>query len=295
MPTTAYLSSEGGYADDMESIENQMIIARREKKLVKTIKDVLKALSNCKYYGTCDKCPYSDDELPTCVLEMKNDAIHAINGLLEENQSLHEALDIYGGDEGITAVYEERDRLADENRALRTELTVNSGDYWRNICKMNAKQEAKGLEKYGEPLEENTTLTTVQRIEHAQEEAIDLLKYLEHLKQVVDSDGITANDYQRACLRTATSDKSEWLENAIYGIIGEAGEIVDLVKKHKWQGHELDREALILECGDLAWYQSLLMSAIDCTLGEAYKKNIEKLKQRYPEGFSKDRSINRKE
>ena len=54
-------------------------------------------------------------------------------------------------------------------------LGNNESCYWDNICALNARQEAKGLEKYGEPLEENTTLTTTQRIEHAQEEAIDLL------------------------------------------------------------------------------------------------------------------------
>lgn len=259
---------------------------------MKTIEEVMKALRQCTN-ESCDECPYSDIKGEYCITTMKNDAIRTINRLLVENESLHEALDTYGGDEGISEVFEERDRLTDENRALKAELRVNLGNpYWVNICKMNARQESKGMEKYGEPLEENTTLTTTQRIEHLQEELIDALKYCEHLK-VVSNDGITANDYQRACLRTATSDKSEWLENAIYGIIGEAGEIVDLVKKHKWQGHELDREALILECGDLAWYQSLLMSAIDCTLGEAYKKNIEKLKKRYPEGFSKERSVNR--
>lgn len=249
---------------------------------MKTIEEVLEALRDCTNQ-TCKECPYFGttdmDKLTSCMDHMRNDAIRTINRLLVENQSLHEALDA----------------TTDENRAMKAELKVNLGNsYWMNICKMNARQESKGMEKYGEPLEENTTLTTTQRIEHAQEEAIDLLKYLEHLKQVAD-DGITANDYQRACLRTATSDKSEWLENAIYGIIGEAGEIVDLVKKHKWQGHELDREALIFESGDCAWYLSLLMSAVDCTLGEMYEKNIEKLKQRYPEGFSKDRSINRKE
>lgn len=266
---------------------------------MKTTEEVLEALRNC-VNQTCDGCSYFKsadmDEFVGCVDYMKNDAIRIINRLLIENKSMHEALDVYGGDEGITAVYEERDRLADENRALRTELKVNLGNgYWMNICKMNARQETKGLEKYGEPLEENTTLTTVQRIEHAQEEAIDLLKYLEHLKQVIDADGITANDYQRACLRTATSDKSEWLENAIYGIIGEAGEIVDLVKKHKWQGHELETHEVALELGDLLWYCSLLASAINHELGTVMQMNEEKLRERYPEGFSKDRSINRKE
>lgn len=60
----------------------------------------------------------------------------------------------------------------------------NAGDYWRNICGINARQEAKGIAKYGQTLEANTTLSTVQRIEHAQEGLIDALKYLEHLKAV---------------------------------------------------------------------------------------------------------------
>lgn len=266
---------------------------------MKTIEEVLKALRECTNQS-CTSCPYFGTtdmgELITCTDNMRNDAVRAINRLSIENKSLHETIDMYGGEEGIKAVYEERDRLADENRAMKAELKVNLGNqYWMNICKMNARQEAKGLEKYGEPLEENTTLTTVQRIEHAQEEAIDLLKYLEHLKKVIDSDGITANDYQRACLRTATSDKSEWLENAIYGIIGEAGEIVDLVKKYKWQGHELDKREVALELGDLFWYGSLLASAIDYELGTVMQMNEEKLKERFPDGFSKERSINRKE
>ena len=84
-------------------------------------------------------------------------------------------------------------------------------------------------------------------------------------------------------------------EHSIYGIIGEAGEIVDLVKKHKWQGHELDVHEVALELGDLFWYGSLLASAIGYELGTVMQMNEEKLRERYPEGFSKDRSINRKE
>lgn len=250
---------------------------------MKTIKEVLNGLKCCEKL-LCNSCPYDGDE--NCKSTLIVEARQAIKNVIFDNERKSES---------VIELIKELNEAHDANRAMKAELKVNLGNpYWVNICKMNARQESKGMEKYGEPLEENTTLTTTQRIEHLQEELIDALKYCEHLK-AVSNDGITANDYQRACLRTATSDKSEWLENAIYGIIGEAGEIVDLVKKHKWQGHELDREALILECGDLAWYQSLLMSAIDCTLGEAYKKNIEKLKQRYPAGFSKDRSINRKE
>lgn len=61
MLTTAYLSSKDGYADDVESIENQMIIARKEKELVKTIEEVLDGLKCCERL-TCNSCPYDGDE-----------------------------------------------------------------------------------------------------------------------------------------------------------------------------------------------------------------------------------------
>lgn len=250
---------------------------------MKTIEEVLDGLKCCEKL-LCNSCPYDGDE--NCKSTLIVEARQAIKNIIFDNERKSES---------VVELLKELNEAYDANRAMKAELKVNLGNpYWMNICKINARQEAKGMEKYGEPLEENTTLTTTQRIEHAQEETIDLLKYLEHLKQVGD-DGITANDYQRACLRTATSDKSEWLENAIYGIIGESGEIVDLVKKHKWQGHELDKHEVALELGDLFWYGSLLASAIDYELGTVMQMNEEKLRERYPEGFSKDRSINREE
>lgn len=166
--------------------------------------------------------------------------------------------------------------------------------YWENICKLNARQEIKGKNKYGVPLEENTTLTRKQRIEHLEEELIDGLKYCEHLK-AIDDDGITANDYQRAAMRTAGDDKDSYLLNGVMGLCGEAGEVIDLVKKHLHQGHDLDKEALILECGDCAWYLALIMSAIDYKMGDMLVKNIRKLEERYPAGFDKARSIHREE
>ena len=267
---------------------------------MKTIEEVLEALRDCTNQ-TCKECPYFGKmdigELTSCMDYMRNDAIRTINRLLVENKSLHEALDVYGGEEGVTAVYEERDRLADENRALRTELKVNLGNgYWMNICKMNARQETKGLEKYGEPLEENTTLTTVQRIEHLQEELIDALKYCEHLK-AVSNDGITANDYQRAAMRTDNKDQTEEerMLDALFGLCGEAGEVMDAYKKYRFQGHESYKDGMIIEASDCLWYLAKLADVLGVTLGEVMERNIEKLKKRFPEGFSKDRSINRKE
>ena len=164
--------------------------------------------------------------------------------------------------------------------------------YWDKITKLNERQEKKGYEKYGVSLEENTTLTTEQRIEHLEEELIDGLKYCEHLKMTLAKDGITANDYQRAALRTAPD--GDRLLQGVVGLGGEAGEILNLYEKHKCQGHELDKEKMAKECGDLLWYAALLATSLDYTLSEIMEMNIEKLKKRFPDGFDKARSINRK-
>lgn len=166
--------------------------------------------------------------------------------------------------------------------------------YWNNITAINDRQESKGRAKYGENLEDNVTLTTTQRIEHAEEEAIDLLKYLEHLKQV-SNDGITANDYQRAALRTANGDKCRRLLNGALGLCGESGEVADLVKKHEFQGHDLDKKRIAEELGDVAWYLAVVAYAIGYNLGDIFQGNVDKLKKRYPDGFDKSRSINRED
>ena len=59
------------------------------------------------------------------------------------------------------------------------------------------------------------------------------------------------------------------------------------------QGHALDRERLAKELGDIAWYLAEAATALDLSLEEILKANIEKLKKRYPEGFDETRSIDR--
>lgn len=164
--------------------------------------------------------------------------------------------------------------------------------YAENVCAMIFKQMNKGVSKYGVLLEDNTTLSGEQRIEHLEEELIDGLMYCQHLKNSM-RDNLTANDYQRMALRTAGEDKTKYLDNAIMGLCGEVGECADIVKKHHFQGHELDREKLIDELSDVCWYVALLATALDTSLEDVMKHNVEKLMKRYPEGFDKSRSINR--
>ena len=105
------------------------------------------------------------------------------------------------------------------------------------------------------------------------------------------------SEYQALALRTMNPDisKKDMLINSMMGLCGESGEAIDIVKKHLFHGHALDREKLIKELGDIAWYLAEAAQALDIPLEEVLEKNIEKLKKRYPEGFDRERSIHREE
>ena len=89
--------------------------------------------------------------------------------------------------------------------------------------------------------------------------------------------------------------REQILINSAMGLCGEAGEFIDSIKKWYAHGHELDREHLIKELGDVAWYLAEAAEALDITLEEVLEKNIDKLRKRYPEGFSEEGSKNRKD
>ena len=107
---------------------------------------------------------------------------------------------------------------------------------------------------------------------------------------------MTINEYQYAALRTAQTDKltaNELLLNSALGLCGESGEVADLVKKHRFQGHDIDIDHIAKELGDVAWYLAVGAYAIGLDLESIFRMNIEKLKARYPDGFSTDRSLHR--
>ena len=107
---------------------------------------------------------------------------------------------------------------------------------------------------------------------------------------------MTIHEYQKLAMTTLNPELSQKdvLINGVMGLCGESGEAIDIVKKHLHQGHELDREKLIKELGDIAWYLAETATALDVSLEEVLERNIEKLRSRYPEGFSTERSVNRK-
>ena len=94
---------------------------------------------------------------------------------------------------------------------------------------------------------------------------------------------------------TLNLTKKDVLINGVMGLCGESGEAIDIVKKHLAQGHELDKEELAKELGDVAWYLAETATAIGYDLEDIFQMNIDKLKKRYPEGFSVEKSVNRDE
>ncbi len=108
---------------------------------------------------------------------------------------------------------------------------------------------------------------------------------------------MTINEYQKLAMVTLNPelDKKDVLINGVMGLCGESGEAIDIVKKHLAQGHELDKEKLAKELGDVAWYLAETATAIGYDLEDIFQMNIDKLKKRYPEGFSVEKSVNRNE
>lgn len=103
------------------------------------------------------------------------------------------------------------------------------------------------------------------------------------------------NDYQQAALRTAPGDlpPERLLLNGLMGLNGEAGEAIDILKKHLFQGHELDTAHMAKELGDVAWYLAVSANAIGYDLETIMQMNVDKLKARYPVGFDAEHSLHR--
>ena len=105
------------------------------------------------------------------------------------------------------------------------------------------------------------------------------------------------NEYQKLAMRNLNPalNNDEVLLNGVMGLCGESGEVIDILKKHLSQGHELNKEKMAEELGDVAWYLAETAYALGYDLEEILQMNIEKLQKRYPDGFRVEDSLNRKD
>lgn len=107
---------------------------------------------------------------------------------------------------------------------------------------------------------------------------------------------MTINEYQKLAMRTNDGmcdnrlhekENIGELINGALGLTGEAGEVADIIKKHVFHGHDLDKDEIIKELGDVCWYVALLSYAIDVPLEDILQKNIDKLRNDTRKVFQK--------
>lgn len=108
---------------------------------------------------------------------------------------------------------------------------------------------------------------------------------------------MNANEYQKLAQRTSNKElpSGHHVLNGALGLCGEAGEVADSVKKAYMQGHHIDCAHIAEELGDVLWYIAETATAIGYDMETIMQMNIAKLRKRYPDGFSAERSINREE
>lgn len=93
---------------------------------------------------------------------------------------------------------------------------------------------------------------------------------------------------------TMTPSKADIMHMTM-GICGEAGELLDAVKKHVIYGKDLDFKNLREELGDIEFYLQGIRNAMNISREEIIVENIKKLSKRYRQGYSDQAAISRED
>lgn len=105
---------------------------------------------------------------------------------------------------------------------------------------------------------------------------------------------MTGIEYQEKAMRTCNVKEQEraLLNHAVFGLTSEAGEVAGILQK-EYQGHPFNPEHMKKELGDCLWMIAEACVALGCTMDDIMQLNIDKLRARYPDGFSAEKSMNR--
>lgn len=125
---------------------------------------------------------------------------------------------------------------------------------------------------------------------------------------------MNAKTYQKSALRTngpdytaaakraagvevvlgdAETPKKLDLLHASMGLVTEAGEFQDMLKKHIFYGKPFDEVNLKEEIGDILWYCAIALEALGTDFESVMQTNINKLKARYPNKFTEENALER--
>jgi len=113
---------------------------------------------------------------------------------------------------------------------------------------------------------------------------------------------VNLNDYQKEARKTAVfPSKSDTIYYVTLGLVGEAGEVAEKVKKlirneeissFNDMNDEQKRE-LMKELGDVLWYMANFAEEAGCSLEEVAQLNLSKLQDRQRRGVLKSAGDNR--
>jgi NTP pyrophosphatase (non-canonical NTP hydrolase) len=99
---------------------------------------------------------------------------------------------------------------------------------------------------------------------------------------------VELSDYQRLSRRTAQYPREAWLSYPALGLVGEAGEVAEHIKRvirdDAGRVSAPRRAALAKELGDVLWYLAGLASELGLDLDEIADSNLEKLRSRQRRG-----------
>jgi len=99
---------------------------------------------------------------------------------------------------------------------------------------------------------------------------------------------MTLDDYQKKALSTNINPGTHIFFDRMFGLVGEAGEMADKVKKWirddgaDWK--KLDKELMVSELGDVLWYVATLAETLGFSLEEVGQRNLGRLQDRKNRG-----------
>jgi NTP pyrophosphatase (non-canonical NTP hydrolase) len=79
------------------------------------------------------------------------------------------------------------------------------------------------------------------------------------------------------------------------GVSGEAGELLDAVKKYAIYAKDIDMQNIIEELGDIEFFLSGIRSSLALSRAWILAENIRKLRTRYPQGYTNKAAQERKD
>jgi len=168
----------------------------------------------------------------------------------------------------------------------------------RQVINKMAQRTEKGLKEYGVTTE-RTDYSDSDWLNELQDELLDASIYTEVLKKRVSSMSMLSS-FEDSVKRTSKSNPTKEVDGQeldllhfTLGVSGEAGELVDAVKKHMFYNQKLDTENVKEELGDLMFYIVAICQTLNVSLSEIMKDNVSKLKTRYPDGYSDEHAKTR--